>query len=179
VSQPTAAEKLSAEAATLYGQWADAQAAADQILAKLNKLKAKINGDPMPDTGLDLLWQAAPPMARTRSSKYKCRVAWNRIPAAHRPRVPVMLDALAAWKRCDEWQKDDGQFIPALDRWIRERRWEDLPETARVDPSARYRCQAPAPLPQTPPEERATPEEIKAMFEAVNSALGGKFPSNR
>ena len=179
MSKPTAAEKLSARVDKLAAEYAAAQAKADAIRDRLVKCQARLNGDPMPDTGLDLLWQAAPPMARTRSSKYKCRLAWNRIPAAARPRVPVMLDALAAWKRCDEWRKDDGQFIPAMDRWIRERRWEDLPETARVDPSARYRCQAPAPVPQTAPEDVATPEDIRAMFEAVNSALAGKFQSNR
>jgi hypothetical protein len=162
--KPSATDRLAARAEQLRAEHAAAQATADQLRAKLARLEAKLAGEPPPETGLDMLWKAAPPMARTRSSKYQCRLAWNRIPPSSRPPVSAVLAALRAWCRCPEWQKDDGQFIPALHRWIRDRRWEDLPEgTAPPDPSARYRCPQPTP-PPVAPEDAATKEEIAAMF---------------
>lgn len=163
-------QQLAARAEKLRLALADAQAVVDNIRAKLTPIEAKLAGEPCGETGLDMLWKAAPAMARTRSSKFKCRVAWNRIPPRDRPRVPDLLAALKAWSRCGEWKKDEGQFIPALDRWIRERRWEDLPEDVRLDPNARYRVPQ-KPIPVVPPEDRATPEYIAAF-------LNKNFPAN-
>jgi hypothetical protein len=154
---------LAARLEKLRNQWSAAQAAADQLRASIARLEGKAAGEPTPQTGLDMLWAAAPPMARTRSSKHACRTAWNRIPQADRPRVADAVSALRAWTRCEEWRKDDGLFIPALHRWIKERRWEDLPESSRNDPRARYRCTPAAPAPP-PPEEIATPEELEQIF---------------
>ena len=145
-------DKLECKAEKLRAQLAAAQATVDELKAKLSKIEGTLAGDPTPATGLDMLWKEAPPMARTCSSKYKCRVAWNRIPPAARPRVPEILAALRAWKRCYEWKREDGQFVPALDRWIKERRWEDWPEDVAKDPMARYRNPAP-PKPAAPTEE--------------------------
>ncbi len=152
-------QKLESIAAKLRAQFANAQAEADILRARLSRAEAKLAGEPPQETGLDLLWEAAPSMARKRSSKFKCRAAWNRIPSAQRPRVSVLLDAIRAWSRDPEWKKDEGQFVLALDRWIRERRWEDLPETTSQDPLARYRQPA-KPQPPQPPEDLATADEI-------------------
>jgi hypothetical protein len=152
---------------------AAAQATADQLRARLTKLEAKLAGEPTPETGLEMLWAAAPPMARPRASKDKCRVAWNRIPAAHRPRVPELLSARQAWSRCEEWQKEGGQFVPSLDRWIKERRWEDLPPSA-ADPHARYRCPQPTPPPQ-PPADAATPEDLTSILAGFEAKMKEKF----
>jgi hypothetical protein len=176
MAKPAAAEKLSASVEKLAAEYAAAQAKADAIKARLNKAEAVAAGEPAAESGLEMLWKAAPEMARTRSSQYKCRVAWNRIPPAARPRVPVMLHAMRAWARCDEWTKAEGQYVPALDRWIKERRWEDLPAGTVVDPGARYRSPKLPELPPTPPEERATPEDIRAMIAAVETAMSS-FPS--
>lgn len=157
-----AREKLTARAEKLRTQLAAAQATVDDLKAKLAKIEGTLAGDPPPETGLDLLWKEAPAMARTRSSKYKCRVAWNRIPPRDRPRVPEVLAALKAWKRCFEWKKDDGQFVPALDRWIKERRWEDWPEDVKKDPGARYRTvEKPAPTAPSAEDQAALAEFLK------------------
>jgi hypothetical protein len=157
--------------AQLEAEYAAAQAKADAIRARLAKAQAKADGDPAPETGLDMLWAAAPAMARTRSSKFKCRKAWLRIPPAARPRIPSMLDALKAWSRCHEWQKDDGQFVPALDRWITERRWEDTPATTTPDASARYRCPVPPPPPPVAHEDMPSPEWLKDTFDDFRKKL--------
>lgn len=157
----------------LRAQYAASQATADQLRARLIKLEVRLDGGPAPETGLEMLWAAAPPIARTRSSKYKCRVAWNRIPAPQRPRVPDLLAALKAWSRCEEWKKDDGRFVPALDRWIKERKWEDLPQSA-ADPLARYRCPRTAPPPQ-PPADPATREDLNSILSGFEAKMKEKF----
>jgi hypothetical protein len=163
--KPDALKTMIAKLEKLRAEYAAAQATADQLRVRLVKLEAKATGAPPPECGLDMLWKAAPPMARIRSSKYKCRAAWNRIPAAGRPPVQELLAALRAWMRCAEWRKDDGQFVPGLHRWIGDHQWENLPETVTADPSARYRVTPQPAPPPVPPEDQATPEEIKAMFE--------------
>lgn len=39
--------------------------------------------------------------------------------------LEVMLKAIEAQKRSEQWTKDNGQFIPHPSTWINQRRWED------------------------------------------------------
>ena len=39
--------------------------------------------------------------------------------------LDLMLSAIAAWKRTDQWTKDNGQYIPMPATWLNRRRWED------------------------------------------------------
>lgn len=78
-------------------------------------------------SNLDPVWEAFPERGRRRSSRKKLHDAWKRLPARDRPSVQTLLDAIAAWKATEDWQKDSGEFVPALDRWIRDRKWADLP----------------------------------------------------
>jgi len=139
----------------LRRQVAADEAALGTLKAKLAKAEAAERGEPAPTFGLDLLWKAALPMSRKRSSKHLCRVAWNRLPQAERPPVAVAVAALKAWNRDDEWRKNDGMFAPGLHRFISERKWEDLPEGSRSDPLARYRCTV-KPIPTRDPGESIT-----------------------
>ena len=157
-------KKLHARANRLRDSIAKAQGTVDHLQAQLRKVEAKLAGDPPTETGLDLLWEAAPAMARNRSSRLKCRVAWNKVPVTERPRIPELISALKVWSRCQEWRKDDGQFVPALDRWIKERRWVDLPEDGKNDVAARYRT-TPKPIAPTSPEDAVTdPAEIAKLL---------------
>lgn len=161
-----ASTNLETQANRLRAQVAEAEAKLGTLRARLARIEAKLTGAPAPETGLDLLWAAALPMARTRSSKLQCRAAWNRIPAHERPTVQTALTALHAWNSCHEWRKDGSQFAPALHRFIKNRMWEDVPETNTAAPS-RYRS-APKPVPATAPEDAATPEDIAAIFAPLN-----------
>ena len=78
-------------------------------------------------SNLDLVWDAFPERGRRRSSRKKLHDSWKRLPAKDRPSVQTLLDAIAAWRTTEDWQKDSGEFVPALDRWIRDRKWADLP----------------------------------------------------
>lgn len=77
---------------------------------------------------LDPVWDAFPERGRRRSSRKKLTDAWRRIPAKDRPSVQTLLEAIAAWKATEDWRKQDGEFVPALDRWMRDRKWADPPE---------------------------------------------------
>jgi cell division protein FtsB len=128
----TSQDTLRAQAAALRKKLGDAEAVADQLRAKLAVVEAKLTGGPVPLSGLEILWQSALPKSRERSSKHRCRTAWNRIPQAERPRVEVMLAALKAWCRCDAWKAEGGLYAPGLHRFIAERMWEDLPEVEKA-----------------------------------------------
>lgn len=144
---------LAARANKIRKQLADAEATASGLRIKLAQAEALLTGKAVPVSGLDALWKIAMPIARSRSSRHLCRKAWNMIPKADRPEIQTMVEALKVWNRCPEWKKDGNQYVPALDRWIKERRWEDLPEVPA--PSARYQT-IPRPAAPVDPSEAVT-----------------------
>jgi hypothetical protein len=152
---PETPEKLLAQIDRLRRQVADAEAALGTLKTRLATAEAKATGDPAPVSGLDLLWAAALPISRTRSSKHQCRTEWHRIPRHDRPTIAEMVRALKLWNRCDEWKKDGNAYAQGLHRWIKARQWENIPDDAKNDPLARYRCKAPAPAPQPTAEDAA------------------------
>lgn len=142
----TAKSQLQSQANKLRRELATLEAKADIARTRLAQIEAKLGGPAAPPTGLDLLWNASPEKARQRSSKEACRIAWNRIPKDERPKIEDMIAAMKLWTRCDEWKKDGGQFIPKLDRWIKERRWECAP----ADTAAPSRARQAPPKPAAP-----------------------------
>lgn len=154
---------LNTEANRLRRQIAEVEAQLDDLRARLAKIVAELDGQPKPETGLDMLWKIAVATARNRSSKQKCRVAWNMIPKAERPTIEVLLAALTAWNKSPDWKKDNNSYVPGLDKWIKARQWENLPEVATADPLSRYRA-TPKPRTETTPEDIASPADIAALF---------------
>lgn len=143
-------------------QIADYEAKLSALRLKLAQLQAKVQGQSAPISAFVIFWKSALPIARNRSSKHLCRKALNLIPKAERPTMEEMISAIKIWNRCAEWKKDGNQFVPALDRWIRERRWEDLPEVA--EPSSRYRNAPAAPKPRDPTETITDPAVVAALL---------------
>lgn len=159
----TSQDKLRAQAAALRKKLADAEAVADQLRAKLLLAEAKLTGGPVPLSGLEILWQAALPKSRERSSKHRCRTAWNRIPPAERPRMEVMIAALKAWCRCEAWKAEGGLYAPGLHRFIQDRMWEDLPEIEKA--RSRYPSAGISPVVRKTTEEGVTDlAEIAALL---------------
>lgn len=144
---------LAAKANKLRRTLAELDAKADDCRIRLAQIEARLDNREAPLSGLDQLWKLAPDKARERSSKHLCRVAWNKVPAADRPPVKTLLDAMAKWVRCDEWRKEGGQYVPALDRWIKEQRWEDAPAIKDAPSRARH---LPKPAPKNNPAEAVT-----------------------
>lgn len=154
--------KLESTASRLRRQIADGEANLGDLRARLAKVEAKLTGQPAPVTGLDLLWDAALPIARTRSSRIQCRTEWNRIPKGERPAVAAAVEALKVWNRSEEWRKDGNAYVPGLHKWIKNRQWENLPKVVQIDPGARYRT--PEPVIEQPANPVEDPEEIARIL---------------
>lgn len=154
-----AARKTSAE--QIQRQIAECEARLEGLRAKLARIKAKDEGREAPASGLDLLWKEALPMARQRSSKHQCRIAWAKIPPAERPVIAAMVAALRAWNRCDQWRKDGCAYAPGLHRWIANRMWECPPEAEKPVHRGMSRAK---PLPVVDPEEIADRSDIEKIL---------------
>jgi len=79
------------------------------------------------DEILKIIWNQTPPMGRQRSGKKQLEDEWMKIPAANRPTKEVITRAMSAWCTSAAWQKDGGQFVPGIHRWIENRQWENIP----------------------------------------------------
>lgn len=75
-----------------------------------------------PQSGADfeLFWSAYP----RKVKKGDARKAWTQT-AAIRPAIGEVLAAIDAARRCDQWRKDGGQFIPYPATWLRGEQWAD------------------------------------------------------
>lgn len=69
-------------------------------------------------------WKAYP----RKVSKQKC-LKWFQSNKPNEQLLKTMLEQLERFKQTKDWQKDNGQFIPYPDTWLRNRRWEDEFET--------------------------------------------------
>ena len=153
--------------ASLRRALATAEALAGGLRAKLAKMEAAESGNPAPVCGLDLLWDAALPKCKERSSKQACRKAWAAIPSASRPTIAEAVAALKAWNRCDGWYANDNIYAPGLHKFISNRLWESLPAKPKPAPLHRNMSSV-QPLPLTRPHEGVTdPAEIARLLGVV------------
>lgn len=68
-------------------------------------------------------WSAFPEAGRRRSSTKKARTAWDRAATAAGGEA-ALLEAVVIFSGSAEATRDGGQFVPAMDRWLRDARWE-------------------------------------------------------
>ena len=76
------------------------------------------------------LWQAAPPMARQRSSTREVVTAWLDACKAGAPSQDELIQSIDAWKRSKKWAENGGEYIEGLHRWIKNRQWENPPASS-------------------------------------------------
>jgi hypothetical protein len=69
--------------------------------------------------------------------RIKCQEIWQRLKLTP-AQAERVIEAVRRYKRTDQWQKDDGQFVPHPSTFLNQRRWEDeipaKPEPKRGDP---------------------------------------------
>jgi hypothetical protein len=80
-------------------------------------------------TTLDDLWNNTPAKGRNRSSKKKVLDAWKKIKS--KPDRETLIHAIQEWSRSEDWTKDGGEFVQGLHIWIKDERWETLPESSK------------------------------------------------
>jgi len=80
---------------------------------------------PVLSESLGTLWSLCPAKGRERSSKRKVAAAWKSLKP--QPTIEAVSDSLRLWIDSDEWSREDGRFVPALDRWLRDRKFEIEP----------------------------------------------------
>lgn len=83
----------------------------------------------------------------------KAQAAWDKL-APDAQLQGEIAQAVQAWIRSPEWQRDGGRFVPKPSNWLRGKRWRDVPGMA--EPPA-----PPAP-PPPPPKPTLTPAQLAA-----------------
>lgn len=116
----------------------NSQARVKQNQAKKGKeRKERKEKTPLPPADFERFWQAYP-KHKDRQAALK---AWARI-SPEAQLLDSILKAVAAQRLSQDWQKDDGKFIPYPASWLNGRRWED--EIGKVDaPVAEWKCATP------------------------------------
>ena len=85
-------------------------------------------------------WKAYP----RKISKQQALRAWNKLKPSQ-ALTDVIMRALEMQKKSDQWQRDNGAFIPHASTWLNQQRWEDELEPARPQRQQRQqRSQAPS-----------------------------------
>jgi len=80
-------------------------------------------GADAPDA-FDACWQEIYPKAgRLRSSKAKSLAIWTQLGKQHG--TEVLTKAVRNYAASPDAQKDGGQYVPAMERWLRDGRWEN------------------------------------------------------
>ncbi len=73
-------------------------------------------------------WQAYP----KKVGKGAAEKAFKKIKGA-KQLLPAMLSAIEAQAKTDQWQRDNGQYIPNPSTWLNQRRWEDEAPRPRAE----------------------------------------------
>ena len=99
----------------------------EQVNKKSDKRPAKKKDEDMP--GFDRFW-AAWPNHRRKKGKPKCKKKWKS--ERLEQRTDAILSVLAAFKTCDDWQRDNCQYIPGPLVWLNDEAYDVDPATLRA-----------------------------------------------
>lgn len=71
-------------------------------------------------TGFEDFWKAYP----KKKAKPEAVRAWKKIKTAE---IPAIMASIEAHKKTEDWNKNNGQYIPYPATFLNQRRWEDEP----------------------------------------------------
>jgi len=94
----------------------------DRVMDKETAEPLKVDDYPQ---DFSTFWQVYP----RKISKANAWKAWLKV----KPEIDSVLLALEAQKQTDQWQRDNGKFIPHPATWLNGKRWEDEVEVATSD----------------------------------------------
>ena len=87
-----------------------------------NKTKTKQNGlfSPQIETNFEAFWKEYP----RKVGKGDARKAFSKT-ILKGVSLETLLEALRKQKRCTQWNRDNGRYIPHPSTWLNQERWED------------------------------------------------------
>lgn len=71
---------------------------------------------------VERIWNCTPRMGKQRSSKKDLQTSWNSVNP--KPQINIVLESLEKYSKSPEWEKDNGQYVPGIHRWVKSRKWE-------------------------------------------------------
>jgi len=90
-----------------------------------NHKPTTINHKPITNKDFERFYAAYP----KKKSKPLALKAWLK----HKPDINVVLKSLIMHKKCDQWTKNKGEFIPYPASWLNAEGWNDEIETKKVN----------------------------------------------
>ena len=85
-----------------------------------------------------VFWTAYP----RKDAKAKAKAAWAKLEELEMDSALFQRidEALAAQKKCEQWQREGGRYIPMAATWLNQRRWEDeiLEPAKQTEPEGGY-----------------------------------------
>lgn len=88
-----------------------------------------------PDMAFVQFLDAYPPEKLDEGAAWQAWLTLSR--AKQLPGLPKLLDAITAWEASEQWQKDNGQYIPLASNFLSKRRFLDKP-TQRAAPADEF-----------------------------------------
>lgn len=92
------------------------------------KVSKEKNTPPNPPRGFEAFWESYP----RKIGKAKALSVWLKL----NPSIELLGRILAAVRqqeKCEQWQKDSGQFIPHPATWLNQGRWDDVVEIKKTN----------------------------------------------
>ena len=83
------------------------------------------NQEPLTNKDFDKFWEAYP----NKKSKPIALKAWLK----HKPDINVVMKSLTIFKKCEQWTRDKGRYIPHPASWLNAEGWNDVIETKKTN----------------------------------------------
>lgn len=80
------------------------------------------------DNWFEIFWKEYP----RKVAKIKAKTSWDKI-EMDKSVFEKIMQGLRDYKTSDQWEKDDGEFIPHPTTWLNQQRWNDEFETGYGD----------------------------------------------
>lgn len=126
----------------------------------------KIETRQAPKDGFEDFWKEYP----KRINKAEAIQAWNK---AEIPSIQFILDAIKKQKQSDQWNTDNGKYIPYPSSWLNKERWNDeLPTTRGPRNSSGGSGLSTTPA-EWIPEKPISEEQRQANLARVKALTGG------
>ena len=107
---------------TPHTQDLDTELVSGTDTGKARKTKAATASPPQSVSAFDDFWKSYP----RKEAKPRAVKAWKKISEADYPKISADVQRR---KQTEDWQREEGKFVPYPAKYLSERRWEDSPRS--------------------------------------------------